>query len=102
MRNVRLFACFLGAVASVVARPFMVVAYNVENLVDLDGITLFEDYQPARYSRAHALTKLQNIAHVIAQFEGGRGPDVLLLAELEGDFTPAKWITMRCLRPMAE
>ena len=90
MRNVRLFACFLGCVASVVARPFMVVAYNVENLVDLDGITLFEDYQPARYSRAHALTKLQNIAHVIAQFEGGRGPDVLLLAELEVDFTPAK------------
>ncbi|MEY4940001.1 MAG: hypothetical protein RIQ93_1736 [Verrucomicrobiota bacterium] len=68
----------------------MVVAYNVENLVDLDGNTAFEDYQPARYSRAHALTKLQNIARVVARFEGGRGPDVLLLSELEVDFTPAE------------
>lgn len=72
------------------ARPFMVVAYNVENLHDLDGVAQFEEYHPAKYSRAHALTKLQNITRVVSQFEGGRGPDVLILCELEVDQTPAK------------
>lgn len=78
----------LALVATVQARPFTVVAYNVENLFDLDGVTSYEDYQPAKYTRAHALTKLQNIAKVVAQFESGRGPDVLLLSELEVDATP--------------
>ncbi len=72
------------------ARPFMVVAYNVENLFDLDGVASYEDYQPSKYTRAHALTKLQNVARVVARFEGGRGPDVLMLCELEVDATPGK------------
>ncbi len=80
----------LGLVALVHARPFTVVAYNVENLFDLDGVASYEDYQPARDTPAHALTKLQNIARVVGRFEGGRGPDVLLLAELEVDATPGK------------
>lgn len=83
-----LFLALAGGAVSLAARPFMVVAYNVENLFDLDGRAGFEEYQPARYSRAHALTKLQNIAQVVAQFENGRGPDVLLLCELEVDQTP--------------
>jgi endonuclease/exonuclease/phosphatase family metal-dependent hydrolase len=70
------------------ARPFMVVAYNVENLHDVDGVAQFEEYQPAHYTPAHCLTKLLNIERVVAQFENGRGPDVLLLCELEVDFTP--------------
>ena len=76
--------------ASAVARPFTVVAYNVENLFDLDGVAAYAEYQPALYTPAHALTKLQNIARVVARFEGGRGPDVLMLAELEVDATPGK------------
>lgn len=72
------------------ARPFMVLVYNVENLVDADGKASFEDYQPARYSKAHVLTKLQNIAKVVAQFEGGRGPDVIMFEEIEVDLTPSK------------
>lgn len=72
------------------ARSFTVVAYNVENLFDLDGVAAYEDYQPARYTPAHALTKLRNTARVIAQFEGGRGPDILLLSELEIDRTPGR------------
>jgi len=71
-----------------VARPFLVVAYNVENLFDVDGVSGYDDYQPARYTRAHALTKLENIAKVVARFEGGRGPEVLMLCELEVDATP--------------
>src|SRR4051812_18870510 len=76
--------------AKAAPRSFMVVSYNVENLVDVDGLTLFDEYQPAKYTRAHALTKLQNIARVVAKFDEGRGPDVLILCELEVDFTPAK------------
>lgn len=68
----------------------MVLVYNVENLHDADGVAQFEDYQPARYSKAHVLTKLNNIAKIVAQFEGGRGPDVIMLQELESDFTPGK------------
>ncbi|MCX6953605.1 MAG: hypothetical protein NTV51_15750 [Verrucomicrobia bacterium] len=90
MRLLKLWfvTCLLAVTAS--ARPFMVVAYNVENLFDVDGVAGYEDYQPAKYSRAHALTKLQNIARVVARYEGGKGPDVLLLCELEVDATPGK------------
>lgn len=80
--------CVFAAVAA--ARPFTVVAYNVENLVDIDGVAGFEDYQPARYSRGHALTKLRNIAEVVARFENGRGPDILICAEIEVDRTPPR------------
>ena len=83
-------AFFLACALPAGAKPFTVVAYNVENLMDLDGISQFEEYQPARYTPAHVLTKLQNIARIVAQFENGRGPDVLILSELEVDFTPAK------------
>lgn len=83
-----LLVCSLALAAQ--ARPFMVVAYNVENLFDLDGIASYEDFQPSKYTRAHALTKLQNIARVVARFEGGKGPDVLLLCEIEVDATPGK------------
>lgn len=78
----------MAVAVAVEARPFMVLVYNVENLHDADGIAQFEDYQPARYSKAHVLTKLNNIAKIVAQFEGGRGPDVMLLQEIEVDFTP--------------
>lgn len=71
------------------ARTFTVVAYNVENLFDLDGQAQFEEYQPDRYTPAHALTKLRNIARVLARHDDGRGADVLLLCELEVDATPA-------------
>ena len=77
-------------VGSLLARPFTVVAYNAEHLFDVDGVARIREYQPASYSRAHALTKFQNAARVIAAFENGRGPDILILSELELDFTPAK------------
>ncbi len=90
MKFLSLLLAVLGLTAAVQARPFIVVAYNVENLMDLDGITQFAEYQPARYSRAHMLTKLQNISRVVAQFEDGRGPDVIIFNEIEVDFSPAK------------
>jgi hypothetical protein len=69
------------------ARPFIVLVYNVENLFDADSQAVFEDYQPARYSRAHVLTKVQNITRLVARFEEGRGPDIILFQEFEADLT---------------
>lgn len=76
----------MAAVAQ--ARPFTVVAYNVENLFDLDGVSAYDEYQPSAYTPAHALTKLRNIAQVLARFEEGRGPDILMMCEIEIDATP--------------
>ncbi len=88
MRLLKNFLAVAALVLGAQARPFTVVAYNVENLFDLDGVAGYDDYQPARYTPAHALTKLGNIARVVARFEGGRGPDVLMLCEVEADATP--------------
>lgn len=87
-RFLLLLALAGGLAAAAVARPFTVVAYNVENLFDLDGVAGFEDYAAARYRKEHVLTKLENIAKVVARFEDGRGPDILVLSELEVDQTP--------------
>ena len=89
----RLFRITLGwaglcLAALVQARPFTVVVYNVENLFDLDGVAAYPEYQPASYTPARALTKLQNIAKVVAKFDEGRGPAILMLAEVEVDQTP--------------
>lgn len=83
--------CFLLvgflAVLPASARPFIVLVYNVENLFDADSKAMFEDYQPARYSRQHVLTKLENITQVIGKFEDGRGPDIIMFEEFETDLT---------------
>lgn len=81
------FFCVLALTAA--ARPFTVVVYNVENLVDADGQARFEEYQAPRYTPAHALTKVQGVASVLARFDDGRGPDVVMLQEIEVDETPA-------------
>jgi len=72
------------------ARTFSVMAYNVENLVDADGKAVFEEYQAPKYTRAHLLTKLENIARVVARVDDGKGPDVILFAEVEVDLTPGR------------
>jgi hypothetical protein len=92
MRNLSLSFSLVLLPALLAARPFTVVTYNVENLHDADGVAVYEDYQPARYTPAHVLTKLQNIAAVLAKFEEGRGPDVVLFNEIELDQTPGKTV----------
>ncbi len=73
---------------------FTIVTYNVENLFDIDGVALFDDYQldgnvdPFGYSRAKFLTKLHNIADVLKTVNEGAGPELILFQELEADFTP--------------
>ena len=54
-----------AVVAGVQARPFTVVADNVENLFDLDGVANYDDDPLGNYPRAHALTTRPNIARVV-------------------------------------
>ena len=76
------------------AGEFTVVTYNVENLFDVDGFALFRDYQqdetgdPFTYTRRKLLTKIQHTAAVLKTLNAGAGPEVILLQELEADFTP--------------
>ena len=88
---------FLFPLAGCVTQPtpeFTVVAYNVENLFDVDGVALFQDYKqdgaedPFRYTRAKLLTKLQNHVAVLQTLNQGAGPEVILFQEFEADFTP--------------
>ncbi len=70
------------------SRTITVMAYNVENLVDADGRAVFKEYQGTAYTPAHVLTKVENIARVVGRINDGRGPDVILFAEIEVDLTP--------------
>ena len=92
MRSLFILSLALVLVAPALAAPFTVLVYNVENLTAADGHTLSEDYGPARYSRDHLLTKMNNIARVVAQFDEGRGPDIILFQEIERDFQKDQYL----------
>jgi len=83
MRAVLWWAC--GVPCLLLAGPFSVLVYNVENLFDADSVALFRDYQPPGYTRHHVRTKLENIVEVLSRLEGGRGPDIILFQEVEVD-----------------
>jgi len=82
----------LALVTTAWAVPFTVLVYNVENLTAADGHTVSEDYGPKRYSRSHLLTKMNNIARVVAQFDEGKGPDIILFQEIERDFLKDQYL----------
>ena len=68
---------------------FTVVTYNVENLFDADGVSMFDDYKVnSGYTPRKLLTKLQSIASVLKSVDGGDTPEIVLFQELEADFTP--------------
>ena len=85
-------AVLLASLACAAAREFSVLTYNVENLFDADGAAAFDDYKetgrPDSYSRGHLLEKIRTIGNVLRTFNGGEGPEVVLLNEIEIDFTP--------------
>ena len=89
-----LTACAKSQPSTPASTEFTVVTYNVENLFDVDGVALFDDYRqsaatdPAGYSREKFLTKLEAIAGVLKTLNAGAGPEVILFQELEADFTP--------------
>jgi endonuclease/exonuclease/phosphatase family metal-dependent hydrolase len=80
--------------ARTAAGEFTVVAYNVENLFDVDGVALYRDYlqdepgDPLTYTRRKLLTKIQHTAAVLKTLNAGAGPEVILFQELEADLTP--------------
>lgn len=68
---------------------FTVLAYNVENLFDLDGVSVYDDYEPEHYGSSQLERKLEVITKVLAAAgEDGTGPDLVLLQEIEADRTP--------------
>ncbi|MEY5062808.1 MAG: hypothetical protein RLZZ112_772 [Verrucomicrobiota bacterium] len=74
-------------------KRFWVMAYNVENLMDVDRVAPYDDYteipdDPNSYSPTKLLRKLQTICRVLKAAPGGIGPDVVILNELEVDQTP--------------
>jgi len=90
MKTRVLVATLLAAIAlQLSARDFMVVAYNVENLFDVDGIASYDDFKPGKYGPAQLSTKVRNAAGLIAKFNGGKGPEILIVDEVEIDFTPS-------------
>ena len=69
------------------------MAYNVENLFDVDRIASYDDYleNPSdanSYGPGKLLKKLKTIAAVLRSVSEGRGPDVVILNELEVDHSP--------------
>ena len=68
---------------------FIIMAYNVENLFDIDDQALFDDYQADKYQAQHLMKKLRGITQVLSEFQQGRGPEIVLFQELENDLTPA-------------
>lgn len=94
MRRLLFTAFALVASLHSTARDFSVVVYNVENLFDVDGVALFDDYKqaeaddPEAYTPRKLLTKLQSIRRILQGFNDGAGPEIILFQELEADFTP--------------
>jgi hypothetical protein len=66
---------------------YTIVIHNIENLFDADGQAVFNDYKPDVYSPRHVFTKIDNVARLMARYNNGAGPDILVLSEMESDFT---------------
>ena len=69
------------------------MAYNVENLFDVDRISSYDDYVESptdenSYGPSKLARKLKTIATVLKSVGNGRGPDVVILNELEADQSP--------------
>ncbi len=82
-----------GVLSSAETRDFTVMVYNVENLFDIDRVSRFDDYvenptDSEGYGPGKLLRKLDGIRRVLGAVDGGKGPDLLLLNELEVDATP--------------
>ena len=80
------------------AKRCTVMAFNVENLFDLDAVSLYDNFPVTgtgaeRWTPEKLAAKLSRLAAVLKATENGRGPDVLILDELEADHTPATTIT---------
>lgn len=86
---------------------FAVVVYNVENLHDLDGVAIYEDFQGDQYTPAHLRVKATNVATILAKVDKGAGPAIAVFNEIELDHTPQstvadydQWLASLADRPL--
>jgi endonuclease/exonuclease/phosphatase family metal-dependent hydrolase len=79
----------MNSAAAHVGDEFYIASWNVENLFDLEDdptVEMDEEYTPAapkRWTAERLERKLNNLAAIIKKMNGGRGPDVLGLCEVE-------------------
>lgn len=83
-----------------ISPEFTVMAYNVENLFDLDRVSNYDEYvenpnDPHSYSPGKLLRKLKTVTKVLQSVNEGKGPDVVILNELEVDHTPESAVENR-------
>lgn len=90
------FLSTLGVFAQDASNEYTLVTYNIENLFDADGESVFNDYKTTdrdgnpQYTKEDVLTKIQNAIRLMKQYNDGQGPDIIAMIELESDFTPGK------------
>lgn len=87
----RLFVVLVCVSGVARAGEFTVLVYNVENLFDLDGVAVYDQYRQepdGDYGVEQLLAKLESIRQTLAEFESGLGPEVILFQEFELDRTP--------------
>lgn len=87
--SILLLGLLAGSLLS--GRDFKVMVYNVENLFDLDGVALYEQYgqgPEGDYGVEPFLGKLEAIYRILSSVNEGRGPEVILFQEFELDRTP--------------
>lgn len=73
----------LAQAAAVWAEELHVATYNIENLFDAVDDPQKEDFDATRWDAEKLAIKCKNLATVIQAMNGGRGPDVLGLCEVE-------------------
>lgn len=76
---------------------FTVMAFNVENLFDADRKSPYDDFQVDGagldvWSPEELARKLGAVVEVLRSIDGGKGPDVVVLNEIEVDQTPESTI----------
>lgn len=87
-------AVCLRAQTEVGPLEFTVLVYNVENLFDLDGVSLFDEYALSRdrtsfpYGPVQMLNKFRAIESILREAGGAAGPEVIAFQEFELDQTP--------------
>jgi endonuclease/exonuclease/phosphatase family metal-dependent hydrolase len=71
------------------AKEFYIAGWNVENLFDLEddpNVELDEDFTPSspkKWTKERLEIKLKNLSEAIGKMNGGKGPDLLGLCEVE-------------------
>ena len=84
----------IQAIASAIdSDSFQVVVYNVENLFDIDGVSLYKDYEKEMYGMQELENKLDKICDVLRSISGKEGPEIILFQEIEVDRTPDEYLS---------